>query len=116
MKEEFVTKLHAFVETYLLQSEAMKEDMDDKAVTEAVLKYMEASRELLDYIKDIYKEENPKLPSLEMFFFNGHYHDYARRIYAGILGSGKCWPDEAWKLAAMVEIGTILKENWNKSQ
>lgn len=116
MKKEFVKKLHAFAWAYLLQRKAMRKDADDDEVTAAVLGYMAAARELTDDIKDTYKEEEPKLPSLEVFFLNGLYHDYARRIYAGILGSGTCRSDEAWRLVSMVEVGNVLKESWNENQ
>lgn len=110
MNKEFAQKLRSFAEAYLEQQEAMKGNLDDQAMTRAVLTYMKESRSLTEYITLTFKEEEPKLPSMEVFFSNGQYHDYARRIYAGILNSGHSCPDEAWRLAIMVEIGNVLKE------
>ena len=116
-EEEFQRILRLFANAYLAQKNAMEEEnSDEKSMTHAVNQYMETARKFLEFVTAAYGQEEPELPDMDIYFKEGMYNDFARRIYAGILYSGQFPGEILWKLKMRVFLGDLLREKLNKEK
>ena len=106
--------LDIFVVTYLRQKDVSENGSnDDREMTEAVLQYMQASRELLDFVTENFGEEEPELPRMEVFFSkeSGRYHDFAYRMYSAVANTRQLHENDWWRNMTMVYIGEQLRNS-----
>ena len=116
-KEEYMEKINAFVDAYLIQKELMEgKDADDKTLTAAVIEYMSASQELLEFVFEFYEEDDPELPRMDVFFSENKYNDFAYRIYKAVSESEQIHPSAEWRNFTMVYIGELLRNRFGKGQ
>ena len=98
-ENDYKCKLDAFAEAYLFQKSMLESDIkDDCELTKAVLQYMQASRELLDFVTENFGEEEPELPRMEVFFSkeSGRYHDFAYRMYSAVANTRQLHENDWW--------------------
>lgn len=113
MEEEYMDRLEAFVDAYLLQKQAMESGgKTDKELTAAVLGYMQASGELREFMSVAFNLDDPELPNMEVFYSNGKYHDFAYRIYAAVQASGQFPEGSDWRNLTMVRVGELLRSKY----
>ena len=109
-EKDYKEKLDAFINAYLKQKLLMEQDSkDDCELTEAVLQYMQVSKELCEFVSEVYGEEEPELPRMDVFFFNGKYHDFAYRIYKAVERAGQLHEADRWRNFTMVHIAEQLR-------
>ena len=106
--------MDVFVVTYLRQKDLLEHGAkDDCEMTEAVLQYMQASRELMDFVTGNFGEEEPELPRMEVFFSkeSGTYHDFAYRMYRAVANTSQLHENDRWRNMTMVYIGEQLRNS-----
>ena len=110
-EKDYAERLDAFVDAYLLQQRLMEADVkDDCELTEAVLQYMQVSRELCEFVQEVYGEEEPALPRMDVFYHNGTYHDFAYQMYLAVRDAGQLHENDLWRNYTMVHIGERLRQ------
>ena len=110
MDDEYMDRLEAFVDAYLIQKDAMENgNLSDKELTAAVLAYMQASGELREFMSVAFNLDDPDLPNMDVFYSNGKYHDFAYRIYAAVQASGQFPEGADWRTITMVRVGELLR-------
>ena len=110
-ENDYKCKLDAFVEAYLFQKSMLESDIkDDCELTKAVLQYMQASKKLSDFMMEVYGEENPELPRMDVFYHNREYHDFAYQVYLAAKDAGQIHEKDMWRSFTMIHIGEKLRK------
>lgn len=116
-KEEYMKKLDAYVDAYLVQKELLENpDAEEKLLTEAVIEYMSATQELLEFVFEFYEEDDPELPRMEVFFSGNRYNDFSYRIYKAVSESGQIHPSAEWRIFTMVYVGELLRDRFGQTE
>lgn len=116
-QEEYEKKLLVFVETYLSYRDKINNgDVDEIVLTEAVNQYLEASSNLLCFMQEVYGEEEPELPRMDVFFSESGYHDFAYRIYSAVYNARQLPEAESWRIFKMVFIGRLLHTRYGQKE
>lgn len=116
-KEEYMLKLDAYVDAYMMQKELLENpDAEEKRLTEAVIEYMSATQELLEFVFEFYEEDEPELPRMEVFFSGERYNDFSYRIYKAVDESEQIHQSAEWRIFTMVYIGELLHKRFGKTK
>ena len=113
-KAAFEEQLDEFVDKYILfklSLDADNEQFDEKEMTRILNDYMEVSDDLLEFIRNVYNEDDAQLPDMEAFYSENTYHGFAYRLYSASYKTAVYSadePDEEWRMYMLYYIGERL--------